>query len=101
MEAIDKEPIIFDFFLYKLPYDIALLAGQERSCWNKIKFPTFESALRGSEGFNKKNEKKGIDKRLEPYPCPFCNQYHMGGKMDKEELNKIHESLKAEQNKEG
>ena len=74
----------------KKTYDLHLLVGKlsgvEKTCGKKIRFETLESAQKGSDSHNKWEKRKHD---VEPYPCFFCNQYHIGGIMKQEILEKI------------
>ena len=58
-------------------------AGEARTCGTKIRYPTLESAQRAAESMNAKPNTKNT---LEPYPCPFCEQWHIGREMKIDEL---------------
>jgi hypothetical protein len=53
-------------------------AGIEKTCGKKIRYPTEESAARAAASMNAKPTTK---RALEEYPCAFCSQWHIGGKM--------------------
>jgi len=63
-------------------FELHILAGKaagiERTCGAKVQYPTEDSAVRAAESMNKKPTTK---RELEPYPCAFCSQWHIGGKM--------------------
>ncbi|MDQ3337535.1 MAG: hypothetical protein M4D80_20420 [Myxococcota bacterium] len=58
-------------------------AGESRTCGTKIRYPALESAQRAAESMNAKPKTKNT---LEPYPCPFCETWHIGRAMSLEEL---------------
>ncbi|KKR00235.1 MAG: hypothetical protein UT24_C0015G0043 [Candidatus Woesebacteria bacterium GW2011_GWB1_39_12] len=62
--------------LFKLHFRAAKFLGSEKVCRNKIKHPTEEKALRAMMHHN---EWDGREHDVEIYPCPFCNQWHLGG----------------------
>jgi len=68
-------------------YDLHLNAGQksgiERTCGKKVKYNTEETAIKSTEAMNKK---PGTRRELEPYPCYFCQKWHIGGRMSVEVL---------------
>jgi hypothetical protein len=73
---MDKE--IFDLHI-----NAGRKAGQERTCGKKVAYPTEESALRAAEAMNRKPTTR---KKLEGYPCAFCQKWHIGREMSLEEL---------------
>lgn len=59
--------------------------GQERTCGTKVKFPEEASALRMAVRLNARDSwRKPHD--VEPYPCFWCNQWHVGRVMTPEEI---------------
>ena len=58
------------------------LAGEARTCGTKVRYSE-PSAIRAAESMNRKPTTRH---ELEPYPCYFCSQWHIGRKMSKEEL---------------
>ena len=66
-------------------------AGVDKTCGKKIRYPTEESAGRAAESMNKKPTTK---RELEPYPCAFCSQWHVGGKMTPGVLHALAETAK-------
>jgi hypothetical protein len=69
--------------IHDLHIKAGTLAGLERTCGVKQRYPTEEHAQRASDAMNKKPTTR---KELEPYPCAFCHQWHVGRKMSLEEL---------------
>jgi hypothetical protein len=61
-------------------------AGQEKTCGKKIKYPTEEAAAKAAGSHNKWKERRND---VEPYPCFFCNQWHVGKIMPLEVLKSI------------
>ena len=64
-------------------------AGEERTCGKKVRYPAEESAQRAAIEMNKKPTTK---KPLEAYPCPFCDNWHIGRAMSLDELRKYVET---------
>ena len=64
-------------------------AGEERTCGKKVRYSAESSALRAADEMNKKPSTK---KPLEAYPCPFCEQWHIGRAMSLDELRSYVES---------
>ena len=58
-------------------------ASEERTCGQKIRYPAEDSAVRAADAMNAKPTTK---KPLEAYPCPFCEQWHIGRAMSVDEL---------------
>lgn len=60
--------------------EIGLLCGEQKTCGKKIRYLTEESATKSAEALNRRpEEKKKHD--VEPYPCAFCANWHVGRKM--------------------
>lgn len=72
--------------LYQLHLKAAQKVGEQRTCGKKTRFISEEKAQRAAEAHN-----TWIGRRhnVEPYPCPFCNQWHIGGIMPMEILQVI------------
>lgn len=69
--------------LRELHINAGRVAGEERTCGKKIRYPTEESAMRAATGMNNKPSTR---KPLEAYPCAFCEQWHIGRAMSLDEL---------------
>lgn len=65
--------------IYEKHIEAALIAGVESACGKKVKHPTEDVANKVANSLNVAKEKKGEIKRVEAYPCPFCNMWHVGG----------------------
>lgn len=61
-------------------------AGQEKTCGKKIKHATEEAAKVAAASHNKW---EGRRHDVEPYPCFFCNQWHIGNIMPLEVLKSV------------
>lgn len=72
--------------LKQLHINAALKAGEERSCGKKIDYKSEETASKAAVSINKKGKARN---ELEPYPCPFCNGWHIGKVMPKDILEKF------------
>lgn len=59
--------------------------GKEHTCGKKIDYKSETSAQKAADSLNKKTERPNYHD-LEPYPCAFCNGWHIGRKMTIEEL---------------
>ena len=55
--------------------------GRESTCGKKVDYKSEESAARAAEAMSAK-----ADKPLEPYPCFWCDGWHIGRKMAQAEL---------------
>ena len=91
---------IFNFFNKRVSHEqaafsIALsgwkIVGEQKSCGKKVKYPTEDKAVQASIAHNKWKERKSD---VEPYPCAFCEQWHIGGIMPIELLQEIIDSHK-------
>ena len=69
--------------LVSLHYDAALKAGKEKSCGQKYRYGTYETALVGSFRLNSSSNARH---QVEPYPCPFCGGWHIGNAMTEDAL---------------
>lgn len=72
--------------LVSLHYDAAFRAGREKSCGNKVDHRTYERALVASYRLNDSGHARH---EVEPYPCPFCQGWHVGNKMSEEEFQEL------------
>ncbi len=61
--------------------------GREATCGTKIDYKSEASGQRAAEAMMAKGSKE-----LEPYPCAFCDGWHIGRKMTEEELLAICEN---------
>jgi hypothetical protein len=66
----------------------AIATGKDVACGSKINYKTEEKAIRAAISLNQKTNRPNFHK-LEAYPCPFCNGWHIGREMSKEELEKF------------
>jgi len=57
--------------------------GKTSSCTNKVKYKTFGSASQAAVFASKK-----YNNTKSPYPCPFCNKWHVGRKLSDNELRR-------------
>ena len=71
-----------------------LACGVEKVCVNqkinkpKVDYGSFETAFKNAEKLSVK-----FGREMEPYPCPFCNGWHIGRKMSVEELEELAASI--------
>lgn len=72
--------------LYDLHINAGQKAGEEKTCGKKTRYATEETATKAAQSHNKW-EKRRHD--VEPYPCAFCQQWHVGGIMPREVLEKF------------
>lgn len=75
-----------DIKLYILHLVTGFLSGKDRTCGKKINYNTEEKAYKASNSMNSKPTTRNI---LEPYPCFFCEGWHIGKKMTIEFLESI------------
>ncbi len=71
-------------------YDLHLIAGQksgqDKTCGKKNKYEDEQAANKAASSHNKwKNRRHDV----EPYPCCFCHQWHIGNIMPIELLRSI------------
>jgi hypothetical protein len=62
---------------------VCVILGVVRSCGVKVKYDTEQQAEKSA----KRNGKKW-GKEMNAYPCYWCNHWHIGRKMSKEELER-------------
>lgn len=74
--------------IFNLHLQAGKKAGEQRTCGKKIKY----SEISANKAAVKMNSKSTTRNELEPYPCYFCNQWHIGRKMSKEELESYSEA---------
>lgn len=72
--------------LYNLHLEAGRRAGKDRTCGQKVAFPTEESATRAAERVNRRPVQHH---KVEPYPCAFCQKWHTGRVMSEDELKTI------------
>ena len=75
--------------LHELHLQAGKLAGVEKTCGSKRSFSTEENAEKAALHHN---QWKGRKHDVEPYPCYFCKQWHIGGIMPLEVLQKFVQS---------
>lgn len=54
---------------------------RNRSCVRKVNYKSEETAIKAVAEMKEKGSKD-----LEPYACPFCDGWHIGREMSREEL---------------
>lgn len=69
-----------------LHLEVGRICGEERTCGTKIQHETLENAERAADAHNKWRKKRHD---VQPYPCHFCKQWHIGGVMTVEDLERI------------
>jgi len=69
---------------WKAHLTAALYFGQESSCGSKIRHKTFSAASVAAQSASIK-----YGKPKAPYPCPFCDKWHVGRQMSQDELKKF------------
>lgn len=60
-------------------------ASCERNGKPKVKYNTEETAMKAADFLNESFARDKSDKTVEPYPCPFCNLWHIGRTMSERE----------------
>lgn len=75
--------------LYELHLNAARKAGKDASCGKKQWYVNYELGWKAAARLN---ESPNSRHKVEPYPCPFCDRWHIGRVMSVEELkSKIYE----------
>lgn len=69
--------------LHDLHIHAGRVCGQEKTCGKKVRYPDEATAAHVCEKFAKSGKMKHA---LEPYPCDFCGQWHLGRVMTIDEL---------------
>ncbi len=64
--------------LYDLHLQAGQLSGREKTCGKKAPYASEALAEQAAEAHNRWKERKHD---VEPYPCAFCHQWHIGGIM--------------------
>ena len=62
------------------------VAGRDKTCGKKHAYLTEEVAQKAANNHNKWKERRHD---VEPYPCAFCKQWHIGGVMSVRVLETI------------
>lgn len=70
--------------LYDLHLKAGLKAGLEKTCGKKNKYSSFNSAVKAADSHNKWKDRRHD---VEPYPCAFCQLWHVGNIMPIEILS--------------
>lgn len=65
---------------------VGFLSGEDKTCGNKIKYGSEEKASKASIAMNNKSTTRSV---LEPYPCFFCSDWHIGRKIPTSKLEEI------------
>lgn len=61
----------------------ARACGEAAACGKKVRHPDEYSAARHAEALNSSGKARNVQ---EPYPCPWCNHWHVGRQMSMAEL---------------
>jgi hypothetical protein len=72
--------------LRQLHLEAGLKCGQERTCGSKRRYESEPQAGRAAAAHNRWSERKHD---VEPYPCAFCDRWHLGRVMSVEELEAV------------
>jgi hypothetical protein len=73
--------------------NMAYNQGRIRSCVPKVRFADYDDALRMGV---KRNLELPVEKRLAPYKCPFCKNWHLGGYRTRAYLSKYEMKITME-----
>jgi len=80
-----------DSILYKLHLAAAKACGEDRSCRDKVRYGSEETARESADAMNLKGDRKYL---LEHYPCPFCDGWHLGRHMSIDELLQVTKGMR-------
>jgi len=72
--------------LYNLHLKAGNICGKERTCGVKQAYHTEREAEKGAMFHNNRSNSRHI---VEPYPCAFCNKWHIGRVMSTKRLENI------------
>jgi hypothetical protein len=72
--------------LQQLHLDAGFICGVEKTCGRKNQYVTEQLAAKAAEAHNRWT---GRRHDVEPYPCTFCAQWHIGNVMSVETLEAI------------
>ena len=75
--------------LYNLHLHAGRLSGEAKTCGKKARYVSEELALASAASHNRWKERRHD---VEPYPCAFCEQWHIGGIMPIEVLEQMAKS---------
>ncbi len=67
-----------DQYLHDLHLRAGQLSGREKTCGKKTRYASEALALKAAEAHNRWRMRKHD---VEPYPCAFCREWHIGGIM--------------------
>lgn len=67
--------------VYSLHLNAGKKCGKERTCGNKVNYKSEKTAKKVAKKLSIK-----YNKEMEGYPCYFCEGWHIGRKMSKNEL---------------
>lgn len=76
--------------LHNLHLQAGRLSGEAKTCGKKARYLSEDQALTAAASHNRWKERRHD---VEPYPCAFCEQWHIGGIMPLavlEEMAKSH-----------
>lgn len=72
--------------LHQLHLEAGRRVGQEKTCGKKVKYADEAAGLKAAASHNKWKDRRHD---VEPYPCAFCSQWHVGQIMPEELLQQI------------
>lgn len=75
-----------DAELHQLHLTAGLKCGEQKTCGKKTKYENEEKAAKAAANHNRWKERRHD---VEPYPCLFCSQWHVGNIMTVELLREI------------
>ena len=81
-----------DQHLHDLHLKAGRVAGQEKTCGKKAAYASEEAATRAAAAHNRWDKRRHD---VEPYPCAFCQQWHVGNIMPRSLLEEMAEQHDA------
>lgn len=75
-----------DTEIYNLHLEAGRKSGSEKTCGKKNKFVDEQAAQKAADAHNRWDKRKHD---VEPYPCAFCSQWHIGNIMPVDLLRQI------------
>ncbi|WP_020469764.1 hypothetical protein [Zavarzinella formosa] len=64
--------------LHELHLHAGLVSGREKTCGKKMAYQSEELAVRAATAHNRWDKRRHD---VEPYPCAFCQNWHVGNIM--------------------
>ena len=75
-----------DECIKQLHLQAGFICGQNATCGDKINYGSESSAVRAAQSMNASGKARHV---VEPYPCAYCEGWHIGRVMTEEEMQII------------